>query len=73
MSKAILGSFADPTTLELLDEIRALRARVAALEEALEEAERVADRHLADDPAVVVVEDTDADGRALDPAGTAAV
>jgi hypothetical protein len=42
MSKAILGSFADPRTLELLDEIRALRARVSALEAALEEAERVA-------------------------------
>ncbi|MGH3443369.1 MAG: hypothetical protein ACRDUY_15265 [Nitriliruptorales bacterium] len=39
MSKAILGSFADPRTIQLLEEVRALRARVASLESALEEAE----------------------------------
>lgn len=39
MSKAILGSFADPRTIQLLEEVRALRARVASLESALDEAE----------------------------------
>lgn len=66
MSKAILGSFADPRTLQLLDEIRALRARVAALEEALEQAEEAA----AQSPAIVVALD-ESDTRSLDPAGSA--
>jgi hypothetical protein len=53
MSKAILGSFADPRTLQLLDEIRSLRARVASLEASLEDAERAAQRHEIDEPVLV--------------------
>jgi hypothetical protein len=58
MSKAILGSFADPRTLELLDEIRALRARVAVLESALEEAEAAASVTTAEDPLVLAMDDS---------------
>lgn len=39
MAKALMGLYATPETIRLLDEIRALRARVTELEEALEEAE----------------------------------
>ncbi len=39
MAKALMGSFAAPKSLQLLDEVRALRARVAQLEAALAEAE----------------------------------
>lgn len=39
MSKALLGTHTTPRTMQLLDEIRALRARVAELESALAEAE----------------------------------
>lgn len=53
MSKAILGSFADPRTLQLLDEIRSLRARVASLEASLEDAERAAHRREVDEPVLV--------------------
>ncbi len=44
MSKALLGAHVDARTLSLLDEIRHLRERVAELEGALEDAERVAER-----------------------------
>jgi hypothetical protein len=54
MAKAILGSFADPRTLELLDEIRTLRKRVAALEAALEEAERA---RRSEEPLILTVDD----------------
>ncbi|HEX2029578.1 MAG TPA: hypothetical protein VHF25_16460 [Nitriliruptorales bacterium] len=40
MAKAIVGSHADPRTFALLEEVRALRARVASLEQALQDAER---------------------------------
>lgn len=39
MSKALLGSHTTPNTVQLLDEIRTLRARVAELEQALSEAD----------------------------------
>jgi hypothetical protein len=39
MGKALLGTHSTPTTLQLLDEVRALRARVAELERALEDAD----------------------------------
>lgn len=39
MGKALLGTHTTPTSLRLLDEVRALRARVAELEHALAEAE----------------------------------
>lgn len=43
MAKALMGSFTTPDTLRLLEEIRALRQRVAELESALAEAERARD------------------------------
>jgi len=51
MSKALLGAHVDASTLSLLDEIRQLRERVARLEGALEDAERVAERHVDQDAA----------------------
>jgi len=39
MAKALLGTHASPRTIQLLDEVRALRARVAQLEAELAEAE----------------------------------
>ena len=39
MGKALLGTHTSPATLRLLDEVRALRARVDELERALAEAE----------------------------------
>jgi hypothetical protein len=39
MGKALLGTHSTPTTLQLLDEVRALRARVAELERALADAD----------------------------------
>ena len=39
MSKALLGTYATPSSLELLDEVRSLRQRVAELEAALAAAE----------------------------------
>lgn len=45
MAKALYGTVATPSQLQLLDEIRALRQRVAELEAALDEArEAAADR-----------------------------
>lgn len=43
MGKALLGTHVTPDSLRLLDEIRALRARVAELEQALAEAEDARD------------------------------
>jgi hypothetical protein len=43
MGKALLGTHATPNSLRLLDEVRALRARVAELEQALAEAEEARD------------------------------
>jgi hypothetical protein len=43
MGKALLGTHATPTSLRLLDEVRALRSRVAELERALAEAEAARD------------------------------
>lgn len=42
MAKALYGTVAAPSQLQLLDEIRALRQRVAELEAALEQAREVA-------------------------------
>ena len=39
MAKALLGTHATPRTIQLLDEVRALRARVAELEAELARAE----------------------------------
>ncbi|GGI06460.1 hypothetical protein [Egicoccus halophilus] len=44
MGKALLGTHASPSSLRLLDEVRALRQRVAELERALAEAEALGDR-----------------------------
>ena len=41
--KALMGAGSDIETLRLMDEIRALRGRIEELEEALEQAEAVAD------------------------------
>ncbi len=41
MGKALLGTHATPSTLRLLDEVQALRRRVAELEQALAAAEAV--------------------------------
>lgn len=43
MGKALMGTYATPRSVQLLDEIRALRARVAELEGALAEAEAAAE------------------------------
>lgn len=53
MGKALLGTHATPGSLRLLDEVRALRARVAELERALAEAEAARE----DATAVLHVED----------------
>lgn len=44
MGKALLGTHATPGSLRLLDEIRALRARVDELERALADAEAARER-----------------------------
>jgi hypothetical protein len=46
MGKALLGTHTSPTTLQLLDEVRALRSRVADLERALAEAETARDARI---------------------------
>jgi hypothetical protein len=43
MGKALLGTYAVPSSLRLLDEVQALRRRVADLERALAAAEDVRD------------------------------
>lgn len=42
MAKALYGTVATPSQLQLLDEIRSLRQRVAELEAALDQAREVA-------------------------------
>jgi hypothetical protein len=55
MGKALLGTHASPSTLRLLDEVRALRARVDELERALAEAETARDARAPDrSPAVTL-------------------
>ena len=48
MGKALMGSHVAPASLQLLDEVRVLRQRVADLERALAEAEAARDRRQAD-------------------------
>jgi cell division septum initiation protein DivIVA len=43
MGKALFGANVDPRSLQLLDEVRSLRERVAELEQALEAAQEAAD------------------------------
>ena len=57
MAKALFGTAAAPSQLQLLDEIRALRQRVSELEAALDEARETA-RSRPD--LQIVVEDTPA-------------
>lgn len=52
MSKALLGTHVPPSSLRLLDEVRALRQRVADLERALEAAEEARDAREERDAAV---------------------
>ena len=56
MGKALMGAYATPRTVQLLDEVRALRQRVAQLEEALAEAESVRDARTLDDELVTLDE-----------------
>ncbi len=55
MGKALFGTYAAPSSIELLDEVRSLRERVAQLEAALAEAEAARDaapvRVVDDEPA----------------------
>lgn len=46
MGKALLGTHVPPSSLRLLDEVRALRQRVAELETALARAEAARDERL---------------------------
>lgn len=55
MAKALFGATTDPRTLSLLEEVRALRQRVADLETALDRAERA----LEDDDRLVDLEHDD--------------
>ncbi len=68
MAKAIVGTYADPRTIALLGEVRALRARVATLEKALEEAELALAAH--EDAQVDEPEEQEAESRPLDPAAS---
>lgn len=56
MSKALLGTHVAPTSLRLLDEVRALRQRVAELEAALAAAEAAAAARATEDPDPRVVD-----------------
>lgn len=49
MGKALIGTYAPTRTVQLLDEVRALRQRVAELEQALATAEAARDRRADDD------------------------
>lgn len=53
MAKALIGTTVSPRTVQLLDEIRALRQRVAMLEGALADAE-AAREALVKDPELLV-------------------
>jgi hypothetical protein len=57
MGKALLGTHTSPTTLQLLDEVRALRSRVADLERALAEAETARDARIELGPDTVALDD----------------
>ena len=58
MGKALLGTHVTPGSLRLLDEVRALRARVEELERALAEAEAARDaREERDGETVLRVDD----------------
>jgi hypothetical protein len=57
MGKALLGTHTSPTTLQLLDEVRALRSRVADLERALAEAETARDARVELEPDTVALDD----------------
>jgi hypothetical protein len=57
MGKALLGTHASPSTLRLLDEVRALRARVDELERALAEAETARDARAPDRAPAVALGD----------------
>lgn len=53
MAKALMGTSTTPRSIELLDEVRALRRRVSELEQALARAES-AQRARGSDPELVV-------------------
>jgi molybdenum-dependent DNA-binding transcriptional regulator ModE len=55
MGKALLGTHVTPGSLRLLDEVRALRARVEELERALAEAEAARDARAEQDASETVV------------------
>jgi hypothetical protein len=55
MGKALLGTHVTPGSLRLLDEVRALRARVEELERALAEAEAARDARVTQDVSETVV------------------
>ena len=57
MGKALLGTHATPGSLRLLDEVRALRARVEELERALAEAESARDTRRGEDADMLRVQD----------------
>lgn len=62
MAKALMGTYTTPRTVELLDEVRALRQRVAALEAALAEAEAARDQRAASEDAVVKIDEVAVSG-----------
>ena len=55
MGKALLGTHVTPGSLRLLDEVRALRARVEELERALADAEAARDARAEQDASETVV------------------
>lgn len=64
MAKALLGTYTTPRAAQLLDEVRRLRARVAELEDELEQAREAAHERLPDheaereeDPGVVTLDE----------------
>jgi hypothetical protein len=56
MGKALLGTHVPPSSVRLLDEVRALRQRVADLERALEAAEAARDAREGRDAAVTAAD-----------------
>lgn len=59
MAKALLGTHTTPRSIELLDEIRALRRRVTELEQALARAEAAREAREADPELVVELAERD--------------
>lgn len=57
MGKALMGAYATPRTVQLLDEVRALRQRVAQLEQALADAEAAREARAFDDEARRLTDD----------------